>query len=137
MNRRDLLGGSISAGLLAGGVPGWLRAARAQQQNLPVIWLLDAVSGRFCTGRGLAENGFVEGRDFKFERSGWSGGWPARSSEYQADQIARYAAKLVKRQVAPILTFSNAAALAAKTVTDTTPVIFLADDPVAAGLVDR
>lgn len=137
MNRRDFLGGSISASLLAGGVPGWLCAAPAQQQNLPVIGLLDAASGRFGTGRGLAENGFVEGRDFKFERSGWSGGWPGRSSEYQADQIAGYAAKLIKQQATLILTFSNAAALAAKTVTETTPVIFLADDPVAAGLVDR
>jgi putative ABC transport system substrate-binding protein len=134
MNRRDLLGGSISAGLLAGGAPGWLGAASAQQQNLPVIGLLDAVWGRFGTGvgRGLTDNGCVEGRDFKFERSGWSGRFP----EYRADQIARHAAKLVQRQVAAILTFSNMAALAAKTVTDTTPVIFLADDPVAAGLVD-
>jgi hypothetical protein len=93
MNRRDLLAGSISAGLLAGAVPGWLGAARAQQQNLPVIGLLDALWARLGAGvrRGLAENGFVEGKDFKFERSGWSG----RSSEYQADQIAKYAAKLV------------------------------------------
>jgi len=75
----------------------------------------------------------VEGRDYKFERSGWS----PRSSEYQTDQIAKYAAKLVQRQVAAILTFSNMAALAAKSVTDTTPIIFHADDPVAAGLVDR
>jgi len=74
----------------------------------------------------------VGGKDFKFERSGWSG----KSSEYQADQIARYAAELFKRQVALILTSSNTAALAAKTVADTTPIVFLADDPVAAGLVD-
>jgi putative ABC transport system substrate-binding protein len=135
MNRRDLLAGSTSTALLAGGAPGWLRTSRAQQQNLPVIGLLDAVWGRFGAGvgRGLADNGCVAGRDFKFERSGWSGASP----EYQADQIARHAAKLVKRQVAAILTFSNIAALAAKSVTDTTPVIFLADDPVAAGLVDR
>jgi putative tryptophan/tyrosine transport system substrate-binding protein len=135
MNRRDLLGGSISMGFLAGGAPGWLCAARAQQQNVPVIGLLDAVWGRLGTGvgRGLRENGFAGGRHLKFERSGWSG----KSSEYQADQIARYAAKLVERQVALILAASSRAALAAKSVTDTTPVIFLADDPVAAGLVDR
>ena len=34
MNRRDLLAGSISAGLLADGVPAWVRAASAQQQNV-------------------------------------------------------------------------------------------------------
>jgi putative tryptophan/tyrosine transport system substrate-binding protein len=135
MNRRDLLRRSISAGVLAGGAPGWFCAARAQQPNVPVIGLLDAVWGWLGTGvgRGLAENGFAGRRDLKFERSGWSG----KSSEYQADQIARYAAKLVERQVALILAASSRAALAAKTVTDTTPIIFLADDPVAAGLVDR
>ena len=135
MNRRDLLAGSLSAGLLAGGTPGWLCAARAQQPTVPVIGLLDAVWGRLGTGagRGLTENGLVEGRDFKFERSGWSGRWP----EYRTAQIAKHAAELVKRQVAMILTSSNVAALAAKTVTDTTPIVFLADNPVAAGLVDR
>jgi len=92
------------------------------------------VSGRLGTGagQGLADNGLVAGKDFKFERSGWSG----KSSEYQADQLAKYAAALVKRQVALILTSSNRAALAAKSVTDITPIIFFADDPVAAGLVD-
>ncbi len=88
VNRRDLLGGAISAGVLAGGTPGWLRAARAQQPNVPVIGYLDAVWGRIGRGigRGLAENGFVGGKDV---------------------------------------------------ITDTTPIVFLADDPVAAGLVDR
>jgi hypothetical protein len=94
---------------------------------MPIIGLLDAVWGRLAAevGRGLAENGFVEGRDFRFSRP-----------EHPADQLAN-AAELVKRQVALILAFSNSAALAAKTVTNTTPIIFLADDPVAAGLVDR
>jgi putative ABC transport system substrate-binding protein len=134
MNRRDLLGGSISAGLLAVGAPGWLGAATAPPPNVPVIGLLDAVARRMApeVNNGLEENGLVYGKDFTFERSGWSG----RSSEYQADQLAKYAAKLVERQVALILAFSNRAAVAAKTVTGTTPIVFLADDPMAAGLVD-
>jgi putative ABC transport system substrate-binding protein len=130
MNRRKFIGGSASAGLLAGGNPGWLGAARAQQQNLPLIGFLDGVWGHLNAqvGRGFGENG---GRG-NVEFSGWTG----KRSDFQADQMARYAAELVKRQVALILAFSTKAALAAKTVTSTTPIIFLADDPVAAGLVD-
>ena len=131
MNRRDLLAGSISAGLLAGGVSGWLRDARAQQQNVPAIGLFGGTWGHLngAVGGGLRENGIKDG---KFEYSGWTG----KRSDYQADQMAKYAAELVKRQVALILAFSTRAALAAKAVTNTTPIIFLADEPVAAGLVD-
>jgi len=50
--------------------------------------------------------------------------------------MARYAADLVRRKVALILAFSTRTALAAKTVSGDTPIIFLADEPVAAGLVD-
>lgn len=129
MNRRDMLGGLISAGLI-GGAPEWLGTAKAQQQSLPVIGVLDVVRGRFAaeTNRGLAENGFVEGRNFKFESG---------HSEYRADLLAMNAAELVQRKVALILACSNRAALAAKSITNTTPIIFLADDPVTAGLVDR
>jgi putative ABC transport system substrate-binding protein len=135
MNRRKFIGGTASAGLLAGGEPGWLCAAPAQPQNAPVIGFLDGVWAHLNggVGRGLRENGFGGSRDFKFEFSGWTG----KRSQFQADQIAKYAADLVKRQVALILAYSTKAALAAKTVTNTTPIIFLADDPVAAGLVDR
>jgi putative ABC transport system substrate-binding protein len=131
MNRRDLLAGSISAGLLAGGVPGWLGAARAQQQNVPAIGLFGGTWGHLngAIGRGLTENGI---KDFKFEYSGWIG----KRSDYQADQMAKYASGLVKREVALIVAFSTRTALAAKTVTNTTPIIFLADEAVAAGLVD-
>jgi putative tryptophan/tyrosine transport system substrate-binding protein len=130
VNRRDFIGGSASLGLLAGCGPGWLCAARAQPQNLPLIGFLDGVWGHLNAqvGRGFTENG---GRG-NIEFSGWTG----KRSDFQADQMAKYAAELVKRQVAVILAFSTRAALAAKTVTNTTPMVFLADDPVAAGLVD-
>ena len=118
MNRRDFTAGSTSLGLLAGGAPGWLCAARAQQQNVPVIGLLD-LWGRLSgeVGRGLGKN--------KIE------------VEYGRHQDpAKSTVEFIKRQVALILAFSTRSALAAKAVTSTTPIIFLADDPVAAGLVD-
>jgi putative ABC transport system substrate-binding protein len=132
MNRRNLIVGSISAGCLAGSAVGRMCAATALQ-NLPVMGLLDSAwDYRLLPDvhRGLGENGFVEGKHFKFERSGWRG-------ESRMDQLARYAGELVRRQVAMILAFSNKAALAAKTVTSTTPIVFLADDPQAIGLVNN
>jgi putative ABC transport system substrate-binding protein len=134
MNRRKFIGGS-AAGLLAGGGLGWPGAARAQPQKLPVIGLVDGVWPHLTgqVGRGLRENGLVGGRDFNVEFSRWTGKQP----DYQADQMAMYVAELVKRQAALIVAFSTKAALAAKAVTSTTPIIFLADDPVASGLVDN
>ena len=129
MNRRDLLAGSISAGLLAGAAPRWLGAAAVPRQDLPVIGLLDAVGGGLGAEAvyGLAGKGFVAGKDFRFELA---------NPRYRADLLAMNAAEFVQRKVALILAFSTRAALAAKSITNTTPIIFLADDPVAAGLVD-
>jgi putative ABC transport system substrate-binding protein len=131
MNRRKFMGGSASAALLAGCAPGWPGAASAQQPNLPGIGFLDGVRGHLNgqVSRGLRENGIT---GFKIEYSGWIG----KKSQFQADQIASCAAELVKRRVALILAFSTRAASAAKTVTNTTPIIFLADDPVTSGLAD-
>jgi putative ABC transport system substrate-binding protein len=128
VKRRDFIAGSASAALLA------CATANAQQRSLPVIGLLDhGWPGRFTEelGRGLAESGFLAGRDFRAEHSGWS----ARG--YSAEHLAQYAAALVQRRVAVILAFSNQAARVAKTVTDTTPIVFLADEAVVPDLVDR
>ncbi len=128
MDRRDFVAGAMSAGLMPGLTAGSIRAATA-----PVMGLLDSAWDYRLfpdVHRALQENALVQGRDFRFEQSGW------RGSEYQVDQLARYAADLVRRQVALILAFSTRAALAAKTVASTTPIVFLADDPVGAGLVN-
>jgi putative ABC transport system substrate-binding protein len=128
MNRRDFIAGSTSAGLLAGGALGGPCAARAQPQNLPKIGLLDPW-GRLGTAvnQGLADNGFIQARHFRFEPL-----WDAHRAS-----LAEKAAELVKRDVALILAFSGRAAAAAKAVTQTTPIIFLAEAAVATGLVDR
>jgi putative ABC transport system substrate-binding protein len=132
MNRRNLIAGSMRAGLLAGSAVGGMRAATAQQ-NAPVIGLLNGACGyRLISqvSRGLEQEGFAQVSHYRFEYSRWIG------SEFGVDQIARHAAEFVKRQVALILAFSDKAALAAKSVTDSIPIVFLADDPKATGLVD-
>jgi len=131
MNRRDFIATSLSAGLLAGGAPGSSGVASAQQQNVPVVGFLEGPwSGRVAAEvrRGLTADGLVSARKEEFSR--WS--------KFQVDQIAKNTEDLVgRRQAALILAFSNKAALVAATVTSTTPIIFLADNLVAADLVDR
>ena len=131
MNRRNFIAGSLSASLLHG--PAWTRAATLQP-NVPVFGLLDSACGYRLgaeINRGLEEQGLVAGKHYRFEYSRWVG------AEFGVDQIARHAAEFVRRQVALIFAFSSKAALAAKAVTDTTPIVFLADDPLPIGLVDN
>jgi putative ABC transport system substrate-binding protein len=77
---------------------------------------------------GLAEVGYVEGRDFVSEY---------RALEYQPDRIAAQAADLVQHQVALIVAVNLSQSLAAKTATKSTPIVFWTGaDPVATGLVE-
>jgi putative ABC transport system substrate-binding protein len=76
--------------------------------------------------KGLAEAGFVEGRDVVIE---------FRWAENQAAQLPALAADLVDRRVAAIVT--NAGAVrAAKSATTTIPIVFVVgEDPIRMGLV--
>jgi putative ABC transport system substrate-binding protein len=121
---------------LAGGTAiAWPLAARAQRPALPVIGLITI--GSFETRReedlaafhrGLAETGFVEGRNVAIEYR-WTNG--------HNDQLPALAAELVRRQVAVIVTSGGPlAALAAKAATQTIPIVFdVGNDPVESGLV--
>src|SRR5947209_5750 len=127
MNRRDFIAGSAAGAAFAAAAP----SARAQQ-DLPVIGVLDRAWGLGDeVHRGLEQNGCSAGRDFRLASSGWSG------SGYRVDQLALHAARLVERKVTVMLAFSNHAAAAASSVTDATPIIFLADNHLADALVDR
>ena len=78
--------------------------------------------------RGLAENGFIEGRNFAIEY---------RRSEGDESVLTALAEDLVRRNVAVMTTVGGApATLAAKAATSSIPIAFLvAVDPVALGIV--
>src|SRR5271166_1424575 len=127
MRRRDFIAG-------LGGAAAWPLAARAQRAGTPVIGLLSPRApdraGDIVAGihRGLAEIGFVEGRNLAVEY---------RWAEDHLERLPALAEDLVRRQVAAIIApGSTMAALAAKTATKSIPIVFLiGSDPVEAGLV--
>ena len=126
MLRREFLG-------VLGGTAAWPLTARAQQ-SAAVIGVLGSVSpcpyAPFIAAikAGLAETGFVEGRNLTIEY---------RWAEGHYDRLPEQANDLVKRQVSAIvLTGGGPTSRVAKAATSTIPIIFITgDDPVRSGLV--
>jgi putative ABC transport system substrate-binding protein len=126
MNRRDfvtLLGGTAAA---------WPLAAGAQQiGKLPTIgWLESArspIEASTAFNQGLAEAGYVVGRNVNLEY---------RSAENDNDRLGVLVADFVRQQVAVIVTTTGTTAQAAKTATQSIPIVFaVGGDPVREGLV--
>jgi putative ABC transport system substrate-binding protein len=120
--------------LLACTAATWPVATRAQQPTPPVIGYLGAQSPATFASRvrafreGLGETGFVEGRNVAIEFR-WAEGRHERLPALAADLVARRVTVIVAPGGAP-------AALAAKSVTTTIPIVFeMGADPIAMGLV--
>src|SRR5215204_5974145 len=128
MRRRKFIAllGTAAVGPLAG---------HAQPLGMPVIGYLSPESpGPFASRvrafrEGLAETGYVEGRNVAIE---------FRWAEGQYNRLPALAADLVNRQVNVIAAPGGAPlALAAKSTTTTIPIVFeMGGDPVALGVVD-
>src|SRR3954452_15379422 len=125
MRRRDFIKAAVAA-------VAWPGAALAQQAA-PTIGFLSAVSpGPFAARmaafhRGLSEAGYAEGRNLVIE---------SRWAEEQYDRLPALAAELIDRRVSVLVSYTDAAALAAKAATRTIPIVFInGGDPVRAGMV--
>jgi putative ABC transport system substrate-binding protein len=115
---------------LGGAVTAWPLAVSAQQTKPTIGWLTGTLPPRdFIDAfrRGLAEVGFLEGRDVTIEY---------HTTDGHPERLPGLAADLVLRRVAVIFAETTASAVAAKAATWTISVVFeMGGDPVELGLV--
>jgi putative tryptophan/tyrosine transport system substrate-binding protein len=129
MNRRVLLLGLAS---LLGTVSGMVQAQ--ERERVPIVGVLTASAGPDdpsvqALREGLRELGYVEGRNIRFEY---------RAAQGQAERLPQLAKQLVALKSDVIVLGNEEALRAAQQATSAIPIvmIFLGDDPVAAGLID-
>jgi len=115
---------------VVGGAAVWPLAARAQQQRMRRIGLL-LVSGPEPLGpfrEALADLGYVEGKNIQLE---------IRSAQGQDTRLPELATELVRSRVDVIVAVQTPAAHAAKNATRDIPIVVMAGDPIATGLISN
>ena len=126
MRRREFLG-------CVGGAMAWPAVARAQQQTMPMIGFLSSRSPEdsklHLDGflRGLGAFGYIDGKTAKVEYR-WANG--------HYDQLRKLAGELTALHPAILVAAGGApSARAAKSVTTSIPITFVAGDSVSEGIV--
>src|SRR5579871_2755839 len=127
MRRRDFMA-------LAGGAAAWPLVALAQAKTARIGMLttsaVDSPAAHEAFGlvrQGLADLGYLEGRDVIFEQRGGDG---------TSEGLAAMAAELASLKVDIIVAFASPAARAAQRATTTVPIVVgSVGDPVQDGLV--
>src|SRR5262245_12075435 len=127
MNRREFIS------LLGGAAVAWPVAAHAQQAAVPVVgFLRSTIAAPFAhlvteLGKGLSEEGFIEGRNVIIEQ---------RWGDNQPDRLPGLAADLMRRKAAVIVGNTPGVLAAIRVAGPTVPFVFVVgDDPVKMGLV--
>jgi len=122
--RREFMG-------LLGGAAAWPLAAQAQQsERMRRIGVL-LVGGPEPLGpfrEALSELGYVAGKNIQIE---------VRSAQGQDTRLAGLAAELVRSRVDVIVAVQTPAAHAAKNATRDIPIVMMAGDPIATGLISN
>jgi putative ABC transport system substrate-binding protein len=126
MRRREIIAGIGST------AASWPLVSRAQQP-MPLVGFVSALAASSGSQRlaaflqGLADTGFVEGRNVKIE---------SRWAEGHKERLAGMLAELVKLRASVIAATTAPAALAAKAIASAIPIVFeTVEDPVGLGLV--
>jgi putative tryptophan/tyrosine transport system substrate-binding protein len=117
--------------LLGGAATAWPLTARAQQaERVRRVGVL-CVRGPEPLGpfrEALGELGYVEGKNIQIE---------VRSAQGQDARLAELAAELVRSRVDVIVAVQTPAAHAAKNATRDIPIVVMAGDPIATGLISN
>ena len=124
MRRREFI-------TLVGGAAAWPLSARAQQpERLRRVGVL-LVTGPEPLGpfrEALGDLGYVEGKNIQIE---------VRSAQGKETHLPELAAELVRSRMDVIIAVQTPAAHAAKNATRDIPVIIMAGDPIATGLISN